>query len=159
MKKLGWILIVLVFWTCAPKGDPDFLEARQIFDNFDSILSPIAFSKTYYYHKNSEDVWLDENNQPATIDIPYQDHFLAFGTTFAETQKGKGVNTRMVSRFQKGRNTQIFYELDAILFQDKNLTKPIYIVWRDSNKTVIQTKLFDPQGELLQLGSKNFIED
>lgn len=65
----------------------------------------------------------------------------------------------MVSRFQKGRNTQIFYELDAILFHDQNLTKPIYIVWRDSNKTVIQTKLFDPQGELLQLGSKNFIED
>ena len=159
MKHIFLSGILLVVFACQPL-DKDFSEARSLFDNFDKILSPQEYAKTYYFQRNLADIWLDENNQPVQMDIPFRDHFLSFGPSFVSTQSGgTGVNTQLINRYRRGRNTQRFYELDKLTINGTPFTKAIYIVWLDSTRTVYKAKLFDTKGALLQEATTSFIED
>ena len=159
MKHLFLVTVLCCLTSCTPL-DADFEMAQQLFEKFDTLISPQEYAKTYSYYRSANDLWMDTNNQPVTMDIPYRDHFLILGEQFSKTQSsGTGLMTRFISRFEKGRNTQWLFHLPKLQFEGKLYKDLVYIVTIDTSKTVTQAKLFTAKGELLKQAPSNFIDE
>ena len=158
MKRYAFLVGYLIFFGCETSHYPDFDVAQKMFQDFDAILSPQDYAQTYYYHMSQDSLWMDKNNKPATIDIPYQNHFFGFSQDFLSTQQGgTGVNTRLIKRYNSGRVSHRIYELEKLQFEGKTLIHPIYILTFGNSKKVEQARLFSSDGILLKESIKNFL--
>lgn len=151
-------LAVLFFIVQCSTLESDYSDAKTLFDNFDTVITPQDFAKTYYYHRNQENLWLDENNQPATLDVPYHDHFVPFGALFVKTQNGgTGVLSRYITRYVEGRNTLRMFHFPELQIENKKQENLIYLVYLDSTQTVAKATLFSNEGVVLKESNSDFI--
>lgn len=159
MRYLLSLAAVYFIFQCSTL-EPDYKKAKTLFDNFDTVITPQEYARTYYYHRNQENLWLDENNQPVTLDVPYRDHFVPFGTVFVKTQSGGlGINSRYIIRYIEGRNTLRMYHFPELRFENSRQENLIYLVYLDSTQAVTKAKLYSNQGLVLKEDQSDFISE
>lgn len=155
-----YILCGLIFlvYGCQNQPDSDFASAQYLLEHFETILTPKEYAKTYYYHVSQDSLWMDENNKPATIDIPYRNHFFGFGPNYAASQQGgTGVNSKLIKRYKAGRLYQRIYELEKLKFENKPRNNPIYVLWINPTQKVEKARLYSAEGVVLKESKADFL--
>jgi len=160
MFKKIIILILLFFIGCQSSKNNNYLDAIELFLDFDSIISPEEYAKTIYFYKDEEDLWRNKTDSLVNINIPYKNNFFSYSNSFMNNNRGneKGINSRYISKYKNGIQINEYYELDNIIIDSISYPKSIYIIFLNRMRVVNKTELYSSDGILIKESKKDFLQ-
>ena len=157
-KNASFILFILLTSGCSPVPQ-DFKVAQSLFENFDTLLDPMAYAATHSYRQDESGRWVTPQGELVTMDIPYRNHFFTFGTRYAEQQPEgtAGVWSHYVLRYQEGVITLRVYALEQLKFGGQQYSLAYYVVRFDTAGNFVSAVLYDAQGGVIHEENINFL--
>jgi len=154
------ILGLLIFNGCQSIKNENYLTAKDLFENFENILSPEEYAKTIYFYKDLRGLWRNQKDSLVTIKIPYKGDYFSFSNSFLSQNTGndKGTLSRYISKYEKGVQIIGYYELDRCIVNSITYTTPIYIIFLNESRKVYKTELYSSEGILIKESGENFLQ-
>ena len=155
-----FFLVILFFVACQSPVDKNFLKGKDLFLNFDNVLSPEEYGKTIYFYKDKNGLWRNKKDSLVTINIPYSNNFFSFSNSFINQNSGNeiGTNSRYISKYKKGIQTIEYHQLDKLVLNTVSYSNPIYIIFLDQKRKVFKAELYSIKGDLLKESGRNFLQ-
>ncbi|MBN09091.1 MAG: hypothetical protein CMC79_01780 [Flavobacteriaceae bacterium] len=151
-----FLVLIICFLNCENKINESFYLAKELFNNFESILSSEEYSKTIYFYKDSNSLWRDKQDSLVSIKIPYKEHFFNFSESFLKNNNENSSTSlsRYISEYKQGIKVKEFYELDLVLINTIEYKKSIYIVDFNIKGEIIKAEFYDSKGKLIFQSNK-----
>ena len=160
MKKII-IICFYLFIGCQSIKNEDFLKAKELFENFDKIITPEEYAQTIYFFKDQDGLWRNKKDSLVTTYIPYKRNFFSFSNSFLNQNKqnNKGTLSRYISKYDMGIQTTGFYELENLTFKTMPYSKSIYIIFLNKERKVLKVELYSSKGDLIKESTQNFLQE
>ena len=159
MKKFI-ILGLLIFNSCQSIKNENYLTAKEMFENFDNILSSEEYAKTIYFYKDLRGLWRNQKDSLVTINIPYKGNYFSFSNSFLNQNTGndKGTVSRYISKYERGVQIIGYYELERCIVNSITYTNPIYIIFLNEKRDIYKCELYSSEGVLIKESKENFLQ-
>ncbi|MDG2371628.1 MAG: hypothetical protein P8L83_03350 [Flavobacteriaceae bacterium] len=159
MKKFI-ILGLLTFNGCQSIKNENYLIAKELFENFDNILSPEEYANTIYFYKDLRGLWRNQKDSLVNIYIPYKDNYFSFSNSFLNqnTENEKGTFSRYISKYERGVQIIGYYEIDRCIVNSITYTNPIYVIFLNEKRDVYKCELYSSEGDLIKTSKENFLQ-
>ena len=156
----NFFLVILIFLGCQPLVNKNFLKGKDLFLNFNNVLSPDEYAKTIYFYKDKNGLWRNRKDSLVTINIPYSNDFFSFSNSFINQNSGNeiGTNSRYISKYEKGIQTIEYHQLDKLVLNAVSYSNSIYIIFLDQKRKVFKAELYSIKGDLLKESNRDFLQ-
>ena len=153
------LLIPLSVLVLACAGPSSFETVEQLYQNFDTLLSPREFAETVRYKKNTNGVWETPNGELVTIDIPFGSHYLSFGSKYAAAHPDgvDGMYTDHILRYENGVVTRQFFRFEEFPYNGIRYERCYYVVVFATDGSFEKAILYDTNGNVIQEAAFNFL--
>ena len=113
MRRLG----IILFFVGCQSNNLNYRVANELFENFDTILSPEEYAKTIYFYKDNMGEWRDLKDSLVNINIPYKGDYFTFSKSFLNEnpENSDGTLSDYISKYEDGIQSISYYKLDKII--------------------------------------------
>ena len=153
------LLVPLSVLVLACAGPSSFESVKQLYQNFDTLLSPREFAETVRYKKNADGVWETPTGELVTIDIPFGSHYLRFGAKYAAAHPDgvDGMYTDHILRYEKGVVTRQFFRFEELPYKGLLYEGCYYVVVFAADGSFQKAILYDKNGKVIHKAAFNFL--
>tara|TARA_B100001059_G_scaffold44237_1_gene36525 strand:- start:688 stop:1179 length:492 start_codon:yes stop_codon:yes gene_type:complete len=156
LRRLG----IILFFVGCQSNNLNYRVANELFENFDTILSPEEYAKTIYFYKDNMGEWRDLKDSLVNINIPYKGDYFTFSKSFLNEnpENSDGTLSDYISKYENGIQSISYYKLDKIIYKKIEYSEPLYIILMDSERNVYKAELYSISGDLIKEAKTNFLK-
>lgn len=153
------LLIPLSVLVLACAGPSSFESVEQLYQNFDTLLSPREFAETVRYKKNADGVWETPTGELVTIDIPFGSHYLSFGSRYSAAHPDgvEGMYADHILRYENGVVTRQFFRFENFPYKGVRYERCYYVIVFTADGSFEKAILYNKNGKVIHEEAFNFL--